>query len=254
MGEAAAVRARLTAAALATADALLAVLLAPACAACGEALDTPARGAVCRTCWDAIRAMAPPYCRICGDALASWRIISTLESRCARCRRRPALVRLTRAIGPYEGSLRAIIHAFKYDPRPSLARPLAARMRGAADGVLTAVDALVPVPLHAARERARGFNQARELARALDLPVLDALRRIRPTPPQADLPAARRHANVKGAFALTPRCRVDGVTLVLVDDVSTTGATLDACASVLLAAGAREVRALTAARAVRQAP
>lgn len=252
MGEAAAVRARLTAAAITAADALLAILLAPTCAACGVALDTPIRGAVCRSCWDAIRPMSPPYCRTCGDTLASWRIISALESRCARCRRRPPLVRLTRAIGPYEGSLRAIIHAFKYDPRPSLARPLAERMRGTADGVLTAAAALVPVPLHPARERARGFNQARELARALDLPVLDALRRLRPTPPQADLPAARRHANVKGAFALTPRCRVSGLTLVLVDDVSTTGATLNACASVLLAAGARDVRALTAARAVRQ--
>jgi ComF family protein len=196
--------------------------------------------------------MPSPYCRTCGDALASWRIISALASRCARCRRRPPLVGLTRAIGPYEGSLRAIIHAFKYDPRPSLARPLGERMRAAADGVLTSAAALVPVPLHPARERTRGFNQARELACALDLPVLDALRRIRRTPSQADLPAARRHANVKGAFALTPRCRVGGLTLVLVDDVSTTGATLNACASVLLAAGAREVRALTAARAVRQ--
>jgi ComF family protein len=252
VGEAAAVRARLTAAALTAADALLAVLFAPTCAACGEALDTPARGAVCQKCWGAIPSMLRPYCRTCGDALASWRVISTLDSRCARCRRRPPLVGLTRAIGPYDGSLRAIIHAFKYDPRPSLARPLGARMRGAADGVLTAAAALVPVPLHPARERARGFNQARELACALDLPVLDALRRIRHTPPQADLPAARRHANVKGAFALAPGCRVHGLTLVLVDDVSTTGATLDACARVLLAAGARDVRALTAARAVRQ--
>jgi ComF family protein len=115
---------------------------------------------------------------------------------------------------------------------------------------------VVPVPLHRSRERSRGFNQARELARHLGLPIADCLRRVRRTTPQADLPAARRHANIRGAFALDERRKNDleGLTVVLVDDVSTTGATLNACAAALVAGGAREVRALTAARAVARQP
>jgi ComF family protein len=121
-------------------------------------------------------------------------------------------------------------------------------MRTAAPRVLAGADAVVAVPLHRSRERRRGFNQAREIARHLGLPVLDALVRQRPTPSQADLPASRRHANVRGAFALRGGVNVRGLTLVVVDDVSTTGATLAACARPLLDGGAREVRALTAAK------
>ena len=123
-------------------------------------------------------------------------------------------------------------------------------MRQSGQHVLEGADAVVPVPLHAARRRERGFNQADALARHLGLPVLGVLRRTRRTAVQADLPAARRHANVRGAFAVRPRTDVRGLTLVLVDDVCTTGATLYACASALVAAGAADVRALTAARAV----
>lgn len=122
-------------------------------------------------------------------------------------------------------------------------------MREAGAEVLAGADLAVAVPLHRSRERARGFNQARELARHLGPPVADALARTRRTPPQAELPAARRHANVRGAFAWRPGVPVKGLTIVLVDDVSTTGATLNACARPLLDAGAAAVRALTAARA-----
>ena len=109
---------------------------------------------------------------------------------------------------------------------------------------------MVPVPLHRTRQRTRGFNQAAEIARRLPLPVAHALERVRATRSQTDLPAAQRHANVRGAFVLTARVDVRGAIVVLVDDVSTTGATLEACARVLTAAGAREVRALTVARVV----
>jgi len=141
------------------------------------------------------------------------------------------------------------VHALKYDRRATVARRLAAMMAAAGTDVLSGTDALVPVPLHRSRERSRGFNQARELARHVGVPVLEALVRARKTEPQADLPAARRSANVRGAFRLVAGVDVEGLTLVLVDDVSTTGATLNGCAGTLLAAGASEVRALTAARA-----
>jgi ComF family protein len=157
----------------------------------------------------------------------------------------------TRAIGAYDGALRAIVHALKYDGRRSLAATLAALMRERGAEILAGADALVPVPLHPARRRERGFNQAADLARHLPLPTVNALRRTRRTAAQASLPAARRHGNVRGAFAATPlAASVAGLTVVLVDDVSTTGATLEACARALKEEGVVEVRALTAARVV----
>lgn len=232
------------------ADSVMAVLLAPLCAACRIPLEHPTRGAVCSGCWASVVPITPPFCRTCADPLPSWRAASLGEARCPRCRRRPARLSLARAIGPYEGALRAIVHALKYDGRPTIAAHLASRMRAAGGDVLAGADLVVPVPLHRSRERSRGFNQARELARHLDLPIADALARRRNTPSQADLPAARRHANVRGAFAIAAPAAVARRTVVLVDDVSTTGATLHACAAVLLDSGAAEVRALTAAKAV----
>ena len=135
-----------------------------------------------------------------------------------------------------------------------MAAPLARMMRAHGTEVLTGADLVVPVPLFRSRRRARGFNQAADLARHVGLPVVHALARIRNTPSQTDLPAARRHANVKNAFRAIRPSHVIGECVVLVDDVSTTGATLDACARALLEAGAREVRALTAARVVSRRP
>jgi ComF family protein len=164
------------------------------------------------------------------------------------------VVARARAIGEYEGPLREIIHALKYSGRVSLARPLAERMRRRGRELLEDVDYVVPVPLHWHREYQRGFNQAREIARHLGPPVVEALVRCRATRAQVELAADRRRANVAGAFALGRRwCRDPGIrekTVLLIDDVSTTGATLEACAHVLKDFGASEVYALTAARVV----
>jgi len=158
---------------------------------------------------------------------------------------------MTRAVGSYDGALRAIVHAFKYDGRRSLAAELGRLMRTRGADVLAGADVAVPVPLHRSRRRERGFDQAADLARHVGLPVVHALRRLRPTAVQASLPAARRHANVRDAFALErSRVSLEGRIVVLIDDVSTTGATLEACARAMGEAGIREVRALTAARVV----
>ena len=129
-------------------------------------------------------------------------------------------------------------------------------MRAAGADLLRDADCVVPVPLHLWRRLHRGFNQAGELAAHLGTPVLHALWRTRATAPQTGLHAAARRRNVAGAFTLSPltgrttqRAFLEDRVVVLIDDVSTTGATLNACAAVLLAAGAREVRALTVARA-----
>lgn len=239
------------------ANTLIRIFLAPGCAACDAALERPLDSPVCAACWRGVRPLAPPWCVRCGDQLPAWRTPGPL---CARCRRRAPRLTIARSGGVYDGALRAIVQAFKYGPCRALASPLATLMRSAGADVLAGAHAVVPVPLHPLRAWQRGFNQADDLARAVGLPVWRVLRRTRAGPPQAGLPAGRRHANVREAFALgrgeswrRPR-RLRNATVVLVDDVMTTGATLEACAQVLLAAGVRSVRALTVARAVAARP
>jgi ComF family protein len=231
-------------------DALIGVLLSPVCAACRTPLEHPTRSAVCSACWQNIPPLLPPLCDTCGDALKSWRTSPSGGGRCDRCRETPPSIVQTRAIGRYEGPLRDIIHALKYGRRRSLGTQLSELMLQRCGEVLAGADVVVPVPLHAFRRFARGFNQADDLSAALGLPISHALTRSRHTSTQADLPAAARQANVKGAFRLAKHHNVQGACVVLVDDVSTTGATLEACAQALRGGGAREVRAVIAARAV----
>lgn len=197
-------------------DALVGVTLAPCCAGCRRVLERPLDGPVCPACWDEV-------------ALGH---------------------------GRYDGALRDLIHAFKYEGRRTLARGLGAAMRAGGAHLLEDADAVVPVPLHPWRRFRRGFNQSSDLAAHLGPPVVHALWRVRATPPQAGLSAAQRQRNVRDAFRLSPllsaralRRYLDGRVVVLVDDVRTTGATLHACAEVLREAGARDVRMLTLARA-----
>ncbi len=241
------------------ADGLLAVLLAPRCLACGAPLDSPLDGPVCAGCWRAVVPIPPPLCVICGDALPTWRPLDPAACRCARCWCEPPAVARARAAGAYEGVLRQVIHGLKYEGRRALAPTLAEMMRERGTEVLRGADLAVPVPLHWRRQHARGFNQAEDLARRLGLPVVRALRRVRPTAPQSGLSAADRRRNLRAAFAPPRRGSlgrrqhvpaIRGACVVIVDDVSTTGATLEACARVLKEGGAREVRALTAARAL----
>ena len=246
------------------ANALVAALLAPPCAVCGGILDRPTEGCVCRTCWASIRPITPPICDRCGDPLARQHqsLIPSPQSLggqqpqslCARCCRIESAIGQARAVGEYEGALRDIIHALKYSGRHSLARPLAELMRQRGRDLLEEVDCIVPVPLHWRREYQRGFNQAREIARPLGPPVVEALRRQRATRAQVELAADRRRANVSGAFAARQSWfrgpAIRGKRVLLIDDVSTTGATLEACAQVLKESGASEVYALTAARVV----
>lgn len=214
-------------------DALLAVVFAPDCVACGLPLAAPSRGPVCPACWSSIASLPLT--------------VQNLPTGV-----RPLIAKIASA-GAYEHELRAVVHALKYRGRRTLAAPLGALMIARGGDVVAGADFAVPVPLHPSRLRTRGFNQARDLASHVGLPVLLALRRTRATADQVTLTSEERRANVGGAFAATRRGRVvAGQTIVLVDDVATTGATLDACAVALLAAGAREVRALTAARALRE--
>ena len=244
-------------------NALVSAVLAPACAVCDILLDDPLSGCVCAACWRSVLPITPPVCDRCGDPLPRqphWLSPNAQLLKppprplCAPCGAGCSAVDRARAVGEYAGALREVIHALKYSGRVSVARPLAEQMRVRGRDLFEKVDCAVPVPLHWRREYQRGFNQAREIARHLGPPVLEALRRCRSTRPQIELAADRRRANVAGAFAVrrnwfrSPDVR--GKILLLVDDVSTTGATLESCASVLKDHGASEVYALTAARVV----
>ena len=163
------------------------------------------------------------------------------------------------AVDTYEGRMKDIIHALKYDRRRSISPRLGELMRDAGAAMLRDADCVVPVPLHPWRKFRRGFNQAHELAIHLGRPVLPLLARTKHTRSQIELPASERRRNVVGAFSLQPSLRLRSgqavfsqipAIVIIVDDVSTTGATLESCARVLKSAGVREVRALTAARVV----
>jgi ComF family protein len=186
-----------------------------------------------------------PWCFRCGEHLPT----ESSSLICLHCRTHESAIARALAIGPHAGALRTIVHALKYDARRSLARPLAERMAVSGGELVRACDAVVPVPLHPAKRRSRGFNQAEDLAAHVGLPVVRALRRIRHTETQTGLDATARVANVSGAFRTVGNASaLLGATVLLIDDVRTTGATLEACASTLRESGVKEVLALTAAR------
>lgn len=245
-------------------DAAIAACLAPRCAVCDGALHTPSLDAVCGACWESVDTFTPPLCATCGSPLAASTRGGT--GACALCATSPLHdVDRAAALGFHDGTLREVVHALKFGRRHGLARRLANALARMHPELIDGMDAAVPVPLHPGRHRARGFNQAQEIARHLGIPVWRAIRRARRGPPQSSLDGRARRVNATGAFALSRavlarhalgqwRARggrpLEGLRLVLVDDVWTTGATLSACAGVLREAGAREVTALVIARAV----
>ncbi len=177
------------------------------------------------------------------------------DGKCSLCRLGLSGFDAVYSYGSYEGSLRKLVQLFKYDR----VRPLETHF-----GKLMAIalpreerfDLIVPMPLHWRRRWERGYNQAallaREISKRWNAPVKNLVRRRRATKPQAGLTNAKRRANVAGAFRMKPGIRLDGMRVLLVDDVLTTGATASACARVLKRAGARQVTLLTVARTDRR--
>jgi ComF family protein len=221
--------------------------------ACGSATAVP--NSLCAPCWRKVRFIERPYCERLGTPFAHDFGAPLLSPEAISD---PPAFSRARAVARFEdGPVRDLVHRLKYSDRMELARPLGQWMARAGADILAEADLLVPIPLHRLRLWTRRFNQACILADAISRasgvrndPF--ALERIKATPPQVRLTKAQRAENMQGAFRVPTdaRARILGQQLVLVDDVLTSGATLNAAARVLLRAGARAVDVLVFARVV----
>ena len=220
---------------------LLDLLFPPRCVGCRQI------GAwICTECLSHIPRVEPPFCARYGDRVATLGL-------CTRCRTAPLQIKHIRSAAYFGGVLQEAIHHLKYRGRTALAKPLGGLMAAYWQQHSMAADVVVPVPLHADRLRERGYNQAallaRELARQAGLAIDEqTLERKRATASQVKLDAKQRKENVHDAFYCSGST-LAGKRVLLVDDVCTTGATLEACAIALQESGALSVQALTLARA-----
>ncbi len=232
---------------------LIDLIFPPHCAFCGTLLAEDDTAEICPGCLRNIRFISPPICPKCGFPF----VMGIGENHlCGQCLRRQWHFGSARALAFYEGPIREAIHGLKYRGKSFLAKSLAGLFeRGYPFIDYGSYDLLVPVPLHPKRLRERGFNQALILGKAIgrkeEVPCTRfLLKKISWSPPQIDLSPQEREKNVKGSFAVTAPGKVRGKRVLLVDDVMTTGATVNECARELLKAGAEQVDVFTLARAV----
>jgi ComF family protein len=233
--------------------AFFSLLFPDECRVCGKSLVEISRTPVCPACLAQPEPFeAEHWCRACRTPFRNAFPLGD-EGLCGLCRAGVRGFDAAYCFGSYEGTLRTLIHLFKYHRMAPLDRPLS-RMLERALPPDERIDAVVPAPLHWRRKWQRGFNQAELLARRIasrrGVPLIRGLRRTRATRPQAGLSNTARRENVTGAFQA--RRRLDGMSVLLVDDVMTTGSTATACAFALKRAGARRVVLLTVARVDRR--
>lgn len=222
--------------------------LPPRCAGCGIIIGEV--HSFCPDCWKRIEFLGDAGCTICGTPLAA-----TDADTCAACLARPPRIARTRAAVAYDELSRNLAIRLKYGRKVAIAKTMARYMLPLV-GAAGSDRVIVPVPLHSARLWWRGFNQsalvARELSKGLGIPAdVAALRRVRRTPRLKGMSPLQRRKAVAGAFRVRDKAAVSGKTVILIDDVLTTGSTAEACARVLKRAGAARIELVSWARVVR---
>ncbi|HEX4380552.1 MAG TPA: ComF family protein [Candidatus Acidoferrum sp.] len=251
-------------------DAVVSVFFPGGCRLCERLLIRASRLPICEECLGSFPALPARVCAVCGSpALAASTLHGSageigdddgagVEARtCLACRERKYRFECARSYAAYRGVLVRAVVLLKFERIEPLAAYFGDRLASIAKREGFIGDIVVPVPLHRVRERERGFNQAeliaREVAKRVGLPFKPVLlTRTKARPDKHILSNEERWRIVRGAFATRPGSQVDNKRVLLVDDVMTTGATLDACAKALLEAGARSVIGLTVARAVKR--
>lgn len=236
----------------AIADTALGFIYPNVCQICGAARATATEGFVCSKCWQQVRFIKPPFCQRCGLPFVG---SLTTQFECSNCRDLKLHFRSARSAVTASGPVLDVIHRYKYK-RALWFEPFLADLviREALPELRKEKwDWIVPVPLHPAKKRRREFNQAERLATFLSaaagIPMnTTLLRRVAATETQTKLTREKRAENMRNAFSMKSRRKLKGERIILFDDVFTTGATTDACAKVLLAAGAAEVCVWTVAR------
>jgi ComF family protein len=240
------------------ADALASVFFPAPCGICEKLLLRANRVPICEECLTSFTPIPKRACEICGQPIESFYTEAEVGLYCPNCAPPRYAFARARSMAIYEDALVSAVLMLKYRRMEPLAKwfaqGLAVLVRSQGDAYLA--DIVVPVPLHRDRLKERGFNQAallaKALAKALKLPCkLNLLVRTRERPQKRVLSIEERWEAVRGAFATLPGSQVDKLRVLLVDDVLTTGATLDACARALLDSGAKSVVAVTIARAAR---
>jgi ComF family protein len=237
---------------------LVSVFFPAPCRLCGSVLDTASRIPICHSCLASIGALRGPCCGRCGRPFASSVALEAQDvPLCHICRRSLYDFDVARSYGPYNTTMAGAIMLLKYQEVTPLAAWFAELVRETFERnrEICLCDVVVPVPAHAARLRERGYNHAeviaKPLARSLGLPCRSYLLvRSRPRPDKLRLTMRERWRSVRGAYTIRQGLRVDNLRVLLIDDVLTTGATLDACSRALRKAGAAKVVALTVARAI----
>lgn len=241
--------------------ALVSLVFPAPCRICGKMLDTGNRIPFCQSCLQTlVQPLPAPLCAQCGRPIVSAAVIGGITTpRCHMCRRGAYDFDVARSFGAYTPAMSRAVLMLKYGEVIPLGKwyagLLAALVKG--DPATFGADVLVPVPLDPGRLRERGYNQAeliaRPLSRMLGIPFgAYLLVRTRPRPNRLRLTRRERWETVRGAYAMHKRAQVDKMRVLLVDDVFTTGATLDACSKALRQAGASRVVGLTVARALPQ--
>ncbi len=228
------------------------LLFPPHCLLCDKILPQGAE-TFCPDCLIQIEFLCPPFCRCCGMMVAGG---PERRQLCGDCLRHPPAFMEAMACISYDQPAAGLLHRLKYNRDTTVLPGLAKIIGLSGRAVLPCPDLIVPVPLHRRRLRERGLNQSVLLAR-LFFPArlvdirLDILKRIRDTPAQTSLDGAARRRNLRLAFVVSDAGAVQGRSVCLVDDVFTTGTTVNECSKTLLEQGAQEVRVLTLARVVK---